>query len=393
MPTRTLLPLYRYMVTAREMDLIEEEYTGRGEAFFHVSGGGHEASVMLQPHLTEDDWLHCHYRDKALMLARGISAEMFFMSLFNKDGSHSRGRQMNAHMSSPEHKILSLVGPVGNSALQSAGVAGVVKDQKGKPIVLCSLGDGMSQQGEVLEAIAHAVRDTLPVLFLIQDNSFAISTKTEGRTFYSTPDGDAQSFYGIPVRHVDGRDPVASYHLFAEVVAEMRETRAPAIVVFDVDRLSSHTNADDQRTYRSADEIQHMHDTGDPVAALRNQLIEDGVSADELVASTAEIREELRQLAHSVQRSPEPEPTSTALKPLPVKLTSTENEYAGNGEGDALTMLEAIREVLRAKLDSDERVVLFGEDLEDPKGDVFGITRGLTDNFPGRVKNSPLAEA
>ena len=97
-PNATLLRLYRYMVTAREMDLIEDEYTGRGEAFFHVSGAGHEASVMLQPHLTDDDWLHCHYRDKALMLARGISPEMFFMSLFNKDGSHSRGRQMNAHI-------------------------------------------------------------------------------------------------------------------------------------------------------------------------------------------------------------------------------------------------------------------------------------------------------
>jgi len=127
----------------------------------------------------------------------------------------------------------------------------------------------MTQQGEVLEAIAHAVRDTLPVLFLVQDNSFAISTKTKGRTFYSTPGGDAESFYGIPIRHVDGRDPVAAYHLFQEVVAEMRKTRRPAIVIFDVDRLSSHTNADDQRMYRSPDEIQHVRDTGDPVILFR----------------------------------------------------------------------------------------------------------------------------
>ncbi|MEE8442030.1 MAG: beta-ketoacyl-ACP synthase 3 [Spirochaetia bacterium] len=393
MPTKTLLPLYRYMVTARELDLIEEEYTSRGEAFFHVSGAGHEASVMLQPHLTEDDWLHCHYRDKALMLARGISPEMFFMSLFNKDGSHSRGRQMIAHMSSPEHKILSLVGAVGSSALQSAGVASVVKDQEAKPIVLCGLGDGMTQQGEVLEGIAQAVRDTLPVLFLIQDNSLAISTKTKGRTFYSTPSGEAESFYGIPVRHVDGRNPVASYHFFGEVVAEMRETRAPAIAVLDVDRLSSHTNADDQRIYRSTEEIQHIRDTGDPVAAMRNQLIEDGMSSDRLEEITGEIREELRQIAHRAQRSPEPKATFTAVKPLPVKLTSSDSEYTGNGAGDALTMVEAIREVLKGKLDTDDRVVLFGEDLEDPKGDVFGITRGLTDSYPGRVINSPLAEA
>ena len=125
---QTLRHLYNTMVTAREMDLIEQSYTSRGEAFFHVSGAGHEGSVALFPHLTDADWLHCHYRDKALMLARGITPEMFFLSLFNKDASHSRGRQMNAHMSSPEHKILSIVGPVGNSALQAVGVAELIKD-------------------------------------------------------------------------------------------------------------------------------------------------------------------------------------------------------------------------------------------------------------------------
>lgn len=391
MSTRTLLPLYRYMVTARELDLIEEEYTARGEAFFHVSGAGHEASVMLEPHLTADDWLHCHYRDKALMLAHGISIEMFFMSLFGKDGSHSRGRQMNAHMSSPEHKILSLVGPVGNSALQSVGVASVVKENKGSPIVMCGLGDGMTAQGEVLEAIAHAVRDTLPVLFLIQDNSFAISTRTAGRTFYSTPDGQADSYYGIPVTHVDGRDPAAAHSDFGKIIAKMRKTRRPAIVVFDVDRLASHTNADDQNMYRTPDEIRRVRETGDPIAVLRTQLIADGVAESEIETITTDVRTDLRAVAHRVQRSPEPTAISTAVKPLPPKLVAPESEYTGDGE--ELTMLAAIREVLRGRLESDERVILFGEDIEDPKGDVFGITRGLTDTYPGRVVNSPLAEA
>jgi 2-oxoisovalerate dehydrogenase E1 component len=392
-PTKTLLPLYRYMVTAREMDIVEDEYTARGEAFFHVSGAGHEGSVMLHPHLTEDDWLHCHYRDKALMLARGMTTEMFFMSLFGKDGAHSRGRQMNAHMSSPEHKILSMVGPVGNSGIQSAGIASVVKNQKGDPIVLCGLGDGMTAQGDVLEGIAHAVRDTLPILFLIQDNAFAISTKTKGRTFYSTPDGLAESYYGIPIRHVDGRDPVAAYHAFGEVIAEMRKTRKPAILVFNVDRLSNHTNADDQRMYRSPEEIQKARETGDPITALRKKLIDDGVSESDLGNITVEVRAELRKVAYRVQRSPEPKAIHTAVKPLPEKLSSPESEYTGNGDGMELTMLAAIREVLRGRLESDERVVLFGEDLEDPKGDVFGITRGLTNSYPGRVVNSPLAEA
>ncbi len=390
--TRTL-ELYRYMVTSREMDRIEEEYTGRGEAFFHVSGAGHEASVMLAPHLNAGDWLHCHYRDKALMLARGISPEMFFLSLFNKDGSHSRGRQMNAHMSAPELRILSLVGPVGNSGLQAAGVASVVKDQDESPIVLCSLGDGMTQQGEILEAIGHCVRDTLPVLFLIQDNAFAISTKTLQRTFYSTPSGQSEEFYTVPIRRIDGRDPTACHDAFGEIVAGMRETRGPAIAIMSVDRLSNHTNADDQRMYRTPQEIEHIRSTGDPILVMRRHLEETGVAPAELDALREQVETELRATARKAQRSAEPEPVTTAVKPLPARLRDRENEYTGGRGGGELTMLEAIREVLRARLGTDERVQLFGEDLEDPKGDVFGITRGLTQQFPGRVVNSPLAEA
>ncbi len=391
--TETLLRQYRYMVTSREMDKIEEEYTGRGEAFFHVSGAGHEASVMLAAFLNENDWLHCHYRDKALMLARGISPEMFFMSLFNKAGSHSHGRQMNAHMSAPELNVLSLVGPVGNSALQASGVASVVKDQEGAPVVLCSLGDGMTQQGEVLEAVGHAVRDELPVLFLIQDNSFAISTKTRGRTFYSTPDGESDSFYTVPITRVDGRDPLAAREAFGTVVEKMRTDRRPAVVVFDVDRLNNHTNADDQRMYRTPEEIEQIRETGDPIRLLRAHLVQEGVSESELDSLRQEIEAELRSTARSVQRSPEPEATRAAVRPLPDQLTNPSSEYiGGEGEGE-LTMIEAIREVLRARMQSDERVQLFGEDLEDPKGDVFGLTRTLTDEFPKRVVNSPLAEA
>ncbi|MFW5686439.1 MAG: transketolase C-terminal domain-containing protein, partial [Spirochaetota bacterium] len=264
---------------------------------------------------------------------------------------------------------------------------------------LCSLGDGMTQQGEVLEAIAHAVRDELPVLFLIQDNAFAISTKTLQRTFYSTPQGESDEFYTIPIRRIDGRDPISSYDAFGDVVSSMRSSRKPSIVVFNVDRLSNHTNADDQRMYRTPEEIEHIRATGDPINVLGRYLVDAGVDPSELEDARAEIETELRETARRVQRSPEPEPTRTAVKPLPARLTSRENEYAGKEpSADApdetrYTMIEAIREVLRERLGNDERVQLFGEDLEDPKGDVFGITRGLTKQFPGRVVNSPLAEA
>jgi 2-oxoisovalerate dehydrogenase E1 component len=179
------------MLTAREIDHLEQRFTARGEAFFHVSGAGHESVAALAPHLGAQDWLHCHYRDKALLLARGLTPEMFFASLFCKDASSSRGRQMSAHMSWRAGNVLSLCGPVGNNALQAIGVAAQIRSEPRRPLVLCALGDGTTQQGEVLEAIAEAVREALPVLFLVEDNRYAISTRTRGKTFYSLPDSMA----------------------------------------------------------------------------------------------------------------------------------------------------------------------------------------------------------
>ena len=394
-----LLASYRHMYRARQVDRIEAEYVRRGVAFFSASGAGHEATAVLADFLGDDDWLHCHYRDKALMLARGISAEMFFLCLFNKDGSHSRGRQMNAQMSAPELKVLSQVCPVGNGALQADGVASVVKDQAARPIVLCSLGDGMTQQGEVYEAIAQAVRDTLPVLFLIQDNGLALSTPTAGRTFYSTPDGDQDVFCSLPIVRIDGRDAVAARAALGDVVATMRENRRPAIVIFQVDRLDDHSSSDDQRRYRPTEEIARIRATGDPLTRLRAWLIAQNVAPAELEAFERESENELRELAEAALHAPEPSPTFTALRPLPPELTDARREYRGEehrsdkgGEGE-LTMLEAIREVLRERLRQDDRVTLCGEDIDDPKGDVFGVTRGLSSEFPQRVANSPLAEA
>lgn len=395
-PLDVMKSLYQSMLTSREVDLMEQDFTGRGEAFFHVSGAGHEGTAALNPHLIPDDWLHCHYRDKALMMARGITPEMFFQSLFNKDGSHSRGRQMNAHMSDPALHILSLVGPVGNSALQAAGVAAAVKDLPTKPIVLSALGDGMTQQGEVLEGIAHTVRETLPVLWLVEDNQLAISTSTSGRTFYDTPHGPLNEYYGIPIVRVDGRDVVKAYETFGRVVTQMRLDRKPSVIVFHVDRLHSHTNADDHRVYRTPQEIKAAAATGDPIANLEKSLLEMGVEVQWFGALLEKIRSEVKASAHKVQRTSEPQPTFTALKPLQPQFFDPAKEYRGTpstNSDDSFVMLEAIREVLRNRLETDNRVTLFGEDIEDPKGDVFGLTKGLSTRWPTRVKNSPLAEA
>ena len=385
--------LYRFMITAREMDLLEEQLTNRGEAFFHVSGAGHEAVAALNPHLQPQDWLHCHYRDKALMLARGITPEMFFHSLFGKDASHSRGRQMCAHMSDPSKNVLSLVGPVGNNALQAVGVANEIKNREGSPIVLCAMGDGTTQEGEVLEAIAEAVRWELPVLFLIEDNEFSISTLTPQKTLFSMPDQEPEAFYGIPIHRVDGRDTIACYHQFQTVVTGIRENSKPAVVLMKVQRLSNHTNADDQSIYRTPEAIQKIRTEADPIPLLAQSLVAAGVSPEELDQLAEALKKSVGAAAEQSRRSPDPVPEFGAKKELSDILKNPDSEYTGNANDEQLTMLEAMREVLKQRMQEDERITLYGEDVEDPKGDVFGLTRGLTEAFPEQVKNSPLSES
>ena len=377
----------------REIDRVEQELTSRGEAFFHVSGAGHEAAAVLALSLTEADWLHCHYRDKALMIARGLTPRDFFDGLYCKQNSPSRGRQMSAHMSHRQLKVMSIVGPVGNSALQSVGVAEAVCGKRSRPIVLCSVGDGTTQEGEFLEACAEAARRNLPVLFLVENNHWAISTPTKGKTFYDVSGKTPAEFHGIPIIRVDGRNAARAAWQCGRVVREMRRLRSPRIVVFHVERLTNHTNADDQTIYRDAEDIRRARESGDPLPRLEAYLVKRGVDPAELAAIRAQVTAEVAAAEQASAAGPEPAAIFTAKRPLAVELTHPSQERRGDLSGGALTMRDAIREVLRHHLRTDKRVTLFGEDIEDPKGDVFGITKGLSSEFPQRVWNSPLSES
>ncbi|HVV99019.1 MAG TPA: thiamine pyrophosphate-dependent enzyme [Planctomycetaceae bacterium] len=380
------------MSTAREIDRVEGELVAQGEAFFHVSGAGHEASAALARHLTPDDWLHVHYRDKALLLARGISPRQFFLSLLGREESHSAGRQMSAHLSAPELHVLSMVGPVGNNALQAVGVAAAIKDQPTRPIVVCSVGDGTTQQGEFFEAVAEAVRCRLPVLFLIEDNKWAISTNSVGQTFFSLPDQAGRELFGTQIRYIDGYDARSADAEFEECVRTLRAERTPIVAVLRVDRLCDHSNADDQTLYRDAGEIAMGWEWHDPVAKLRDQLAQGPDVLAELAAIDQEVVAEVAQAAREALEACDPTPIFTAKAELPESL-QLRAEYRGKADAPQLTMREALNQVLKARLKTDPRVFLYGQDIEDPKGDVFGVTRGLSRDYPDRVRNSPLSEA
>lgn len=396
-----VLELLRWMWLSRWVDRVEMELVNRGEAFFHVGAAGHESSAVLHRHLTSQDWLHLHYRDKALMLARGLPVIQFFHSSLCTADSHSAGRQMSAHLSDPGRKILSLVGPVGNNGLQAVGVAAEVMrtlpPASTVPIVVCAVGDSASQQGEFLEAIAESVRSKLPVLFWIEDNGYGISTRTAGNTFYDHPQGPAADFYGIPIKHLDGRDVFGCDRLVGEVVRQMRREVGPAIVVFQVARLTHHTNADDERVYRNEREIAELRLACDPIRNLLVKLRELGFDESRLATLEREVEAEVRAAANQALASPNPLANFDARPPLLIP-SGNHRATARNGKitlenGKPVTLLEALREVLRQHLENDVRVTLYGQDIEDPKGDVFGLTRGLSRTYPGRVRNSALSES
>ncbi|MEM9420780.1 MAG: beta-ketoacyl-ACP synthase 3, partial [Planctomycetota bacterium] len=269
--------------------------------------------------------------------------------------------------------------------------------------VLCGMGDGTTQQGEVYEAIAEAVRRKLPVLFYIMDNGYAISTPTHQNTFFNRPEGEADSFYGLPIHRFDGRDVLPDMPRMGALVDHVRRSRGPAIAVVRVDRLSSHTNADDHRVYRALEIIEELKNTADPLANFRRSLIERGFDEAELDAIDAELEKEIRHVSELSRRVVDPETTVEVSRALPAKLQRDADEYTGeraSARGDhdtsepkSLMMIEAMRETLRHRLETDDRVVLLGEDIEDPKGDVFGVTRGLSTAFPGRVQNTALSES
>lgn len=383
-----LLEIYRPMIASRYTDRLQSAAAQRGEVFFYIPSSGHEAAAALAPLLIEADWLHLHYRDRALAYARGVSYETVFYGLFSKEESNSAGRRMPAFPCDPSLNIMSTPTLVGSNVLQAVGVASMIKNDEGAPFVLVSVGDGATQQGDFYEAVAEAVRANLPVLFLVEDNRFALSTITKGNTFYSLPAGEADTFYGLPIRRVDGSDTAPTFQLFEEVVAELRITRGPQIVVFNVERLESHTNADDQTVYRTEADLKEAMENADPCARLRDYLLENGVPSEQIQAVEDEVKEQVDAAFHTARQGTTPRAALTAKKPLP----EPRDEYLGTEKDRSLSMLEAMRETLKARMSADCKTTLLGQDIEDPKGDVFGLTRGLSKTFPDQVHNAALAE-
>ncbi|MDX2066605.1 MAG: thiamine pyrophosphate-dependent enzyme [Fimbriimonadaceae bacterium] len=379
------LELLRLMLLSREGDRREGILLRQSKGWFQVSGMGHEALAVIAHLLREDDWLFPYYRDRALMLARGLSHFDLALAYLAKKDSSSAGRQMPGHFSSRAHNVFSVCTPTGGGLLPACGTAWAMKLDGKDSVCLASVGDAAARQGEFFEAVAFALQENLPVVFVVEDNKYGISTPTEKfLPFHLDLLSDEN------VVKVDARHPDRVWDVFEPAITKARQGHGPTVVWADLDRLSSHTSSDDHRVYRNLEDIEAMAHR-DPIRLLAEELIATGeLTATEWEATQQEIVELVDAEYRRAERATDPDAHAVldeVFAPAPPA------EVPPISRAERTTMVQAINTTFAKGLESNPNMIFFGEDIEDPKGGVFGLTKGLSETFPKQVFNSPLAEA
>jgi len=367
--------------------LREERLLRQGKGWFHIPCLGHEALGVIAESLHTEDLLFLYYRDRALMQARGVTPLEIARDQFATASSSSGGKVMPLHGSYRRLGIFPPIGPTGAQCLPAVGAAWALK-MAGKPnIVLCTIGDAATRQGEFFEAITFAIQESLPIVFIIEDNGFGISTSTAHQLPFRLG-----IFADTIYRKVDGRLVDSIHSASSDAIARARRGDGPMILWVELDRLASHTHSDDHRAYRSPTEIAALQ-SRDPVEVYAQTLIARGeVTDDEVQTLRREVGIVIDKAYLEAEREWGPDPTSAETH---IFGSSNPAGYAmpfALGASES-TMVGALNRCLREALDRLPTTILFGEDIEDPKGGVFGFTKGLSTRHPGRVINSPLAEA
>ena len=418
-----LLAVHRCMLVSRKLDDKEIQLKNQSQIFFQISGAGHEAvlvaaGLMLRPGY---DWFFPYYRDRALCLQLGMTPlEMLLAGVGAKDDPNSGGRQMPSHWGHRALHIVSASSPTGTQVLHSVGAAeaGVIysrvrqiPDRESKyrddEIAYVSLGEGATSEGEFWEALSTACTKSLPVLFLVEDNGYAISVPVE----VQTPGGDisrlVRSFPGLHVDSIDGTDFFASLEALREATAYVRARKGPSLVHARVIRPYSHSLSDDERLYKPPAE-REAEARRDPIARFAEFLQSHGLAtADDLQAMAAEVHHEVNEAAQKALAAQKPDKSSAALWVYSpdVDPSAAQFETEPHPESKPDTMVTALNRTLKDEMARDARIVLFGEDVADAskkealplvpgKGGVFKLTHGLQRLYgDDRVFNSPIAEA
>ncbi len=433
----TLVRMYRTMFLSRRLDDREIQLKRQNKIFFQISGAGHEAvlvaaGLLLKPSY---DWFFPYYRDRALALMLGVTPyEILLQAVGGKDDPSSGGRQMPSHWGSRRLNIVPGASATGMQFLHAVGAAeaslyydrfpgaleqarqashGNALTHERDEIAYVSGGDGSTSEGEFFEAVNAACLRQSPVLFLIEDNGYAISVPVEAQTAGGSISKLVANFPHLAIEECDGTDPLASYASLGRAVSHCRARRGPALVHAHVTRPYSHSLSDDEKLYKTPDE-REAEAHRDPIPKFGLFLVREGVLDErEIGAIEAEVE---REVLDATDRALSAEPAhadsiyecvySDDLDPTGKDFEAVPN-FAEHAAAKAApkTMVEIISLTLADEMARDDRIVLFGEDVADctredylssvkGKGGVFKATMGLQRRFgSARVFNTPIAEA
>lgn len=380
------LDLLKLMYLSREGDRREGVLLRQGKGWFQVAGMGHETLAVLSMLLDDEDYIFPYYRDRAMMLAKGITNEELALTYFAKRNTSSGGRQMPGHYSSREKNVWSVPTPTATNLLPACGAAWGMQLKNCDNVVVATTGDAASRQGEFYEAVAFATERKLPVIFVVEDNRYGISTNTDHQNPFKLGIFDE----GIGIQHVDARNYENVLSAGNDAISRARAGEGPSVLVCEIDRLCSHTSSDDHRVYRPAEEISQMMER-DPISTLAEQLVEIGeLTWEQWEDIRQEIDKKVDQDYLEAENAEDPkaeELLDHMYGDMPVA------QVPPLEGGKKWRMVDAVNQVFKEGLKKDEDYVFFGEDIEDPKGGVFRLTADLSDAYPDRVCNSPLAEA
>ena len=391
---KQILEIYYKMSLSRALDKKMLILLKQGKSFFHMGASGHEAaqlaaSLIIKP---GKDWSYPYYRDGAYCLGLGMTSREQLLSFLSKaDDPNSGGRQMPMHYGHKDLRIVSQSSPTGSQFLQALGSSLAAQYDKSRDIVYVSSGEGTTSQGDFHEALNWASNAKAPIIFHIQDNEYAISTHKSEQSADSVFTR-AAGYKNLSRFDVDGTNFFESHLAFKQAAERARKGQGPSIIVSNVVRLLPHSSSDDQRKYRTEDDL-NQDQKRDPLLILKNQasennfilqkefekmdlLVKDQVDSDVLWAETQSYPDEETALNHIY--STDPPITESVAKPI----------------RDNIVIVDAINHALKEEMLQNNKMVIFGQDIADPKGGVFTATKGLSDEFgTKRVFNSPLAES
>ncbi|HWH02230.1 MAG TPA: thiamine pyrophosphate-dependent enzyme [Gemmatimonadales bacterium] len=417
-----LLDMYRLMLLSRRIDDKEIQLKRQNKIFFQISGAGHEAILVAAGKAMKSayDWFYPYYRDRALCLTLGMTpTEMLLSAVGAAEDPNSGGRQMPSHWGHQALNIVSQSSPTGTQFIQAVGCAeswyraskiadadvSVKKDE----VVYCSSGDGTTSEGEYWEALNTACNLKLPVVFLVEDNGYAISVPVEVQTAGGSVSKLVTGFPGLFIQEVDGCDPIASYETMRRAVEYCRERKGPALVHAHVTRPYSHSLSDDEILYRPAKEREEDAKR-DCVVVFPKKLVADGIATQaEIEAIQKQVDDDVQVAADMALVSPQPKTDTVYNYVYSPDVDPTSEQFDTEDDpqfkGEPTTVVDLLNACMKDEMARDARILVFGEDVADAsreaalkdvkgKGGVFKVTWGLQRQYGGdRVYNSPLAEA